>query len=161
MAYFFQPWMPSIVFMTKKILLDPNSVAGGGSASPSSSSERPISVPEPRTDAPPAAQRREVQQRDANLNEDVVPLDRKGEFHSSSAAPPAAEIVLNGEHSERELKLQEDLKKATERAEKAEGTVKDREIRNAELQDKLDQLTAPPAPSNTTDKPLRIRRFRL
>lgn len=75
--------------------------------------------------------------------------------------PPAAATVLKGERSERELKLEEDLRKATERAEKAEGTVKERETKVAELEDQLSTLNSPAAPAPDEGRPRRMRRYKL
>jgi hypothetical protein len=56
------------------------------------------------------------------------------------AAPPAAETVLKGTRSERELQLEEDVKKKDE-------TIKHRETRISELEDENHRLKQVPSPT--------------
>ncbi len=63
------------------------------------------------------------------------------------AAPPAAETVLEGDHTERELKLQEELQHERTDKEKALAEKKERETKIAELEDQLSHAHSSPAPA--------------
>lgn len=75
----------------------------------------------------------------------------RGLNHRPRHPPPAAATVLQGERTEREIKLEEDLRAANDRAERAEGAIKERETKVAELEDTISQLTSstPVDPSET------------
>ena len=66
-----------------------------------------------------------------------------------AAPPPAAEIVLTGEKTERELQLEKDLEAERQSRKKIE-------LDNAQLQDEVHRLKSPPPP--TPADPIKPRR---
>lgn len=71
-------------------------------------------------------------------------------------APPAARTVLDGDRTERELELIEENKRKDE-------TIKNRETKISELEDRLHQLTTPstsPAPEPGDEDACRWRPFK-
>lgn len=67
------------------------------------------------------------------------------------AAPPAAEVVLKGKKTEREIQLQAELDSERSSHTKTAKEKKDREVRIAELEDELHKLksAAQPAPKKS------------
>ena len=74
------------------------------------------------------------------------------------APPSAADAVLNGDRTERELKLQEDLQRERTDKEKALAEKKARETKIAELEDQITRFNSSPAsaarPDNNWDSDL-------
>lgn len=68
------------------------------------------------------------------------------------AGPPAAETVLNGTRSEREIELEQELEAERQRRVKTEAEKIERERTIAELQDQLHALRNPPKPSKADDR---------
>jgi hypothetical protein len=79
------------------------------------------------------------------------------------APPPAAETVLTGIKSEREIQLETDLQKEREEKQRIESEKKDREIRISELEDENHQLKSIPTIKTPADpdSDARWRPFKL
>ncbi len=63
---------------------------------------------------------------------------------------------MNGDRSEREIQLQEELQSERRRSVTLESEKRDRETRIAELEDELNALRNPPAPEPPAKKSVRL-----
>lgn len=70
--------------------------------------------------------------------------------------PPAAKAVLEGDRTEREIQLQEELQSERERTTKLDANKRDRETKIAELEDQLRQLRTSPGPAAEREDSIRV-----
>ena len=68
--------------------------------------------------------------------------------HSDPAPPPAATIVLNGQRTEREVQLEQELEATRTRAQSTAEEKKEREKRINQLEDEIHRLITPNKPKS-------------